>query len=62
MTVTYNKDGKLISETPITDYPYYHKVEKDGVIRWYKTVITSAGKMAIVAATEQDIKLLDYIT
>jgi hypothetical protein len=61
LTGTYNKNGEKKSDTKNDEYPLYHEVQTVNGIRWYKTFQTKLQKICTVSATEQEIKLINYL-
>lgn len=56
-----DKNGDEKAEIPKTQFPIYCAVETFTGIKWYKTFMTNQNKLCTVSATEQDIKLINYL-
>jgi hypothetical protein len=58
---TFDKNGRFIAESGKENFPQYHEAETTEGLKWYKTQITNAGKIVMSSATEQEIKLINYL-
>ena len=56
-----NKNGDEKAVIQKNDFPLYSEVETEHGTRWYKTIMTNQQKICTVSATEQEIKLINYL-
>ena len=56
-----NKNGDEKAVIPKSEFPLYNGVETEHGTRWYKTIMTNQQKICTVSATEQEIKLINYL-